>query len=238
MLHANRWLTMAAMIAGLLLAACGVDVEAAETSEPAYLEATNLAGVDQVTLISSAAERLDIQTAPVRVEEVVRTWVVGGQVVADSGAGNAIWVGVTLSPGEMAMVERDKAAQVRAIDSGGAGAGVTAEPVDGPGGEADRLYYAIDGTNHGLTLGQRVLVELVLSSGQVRTVIPYAALIYGVDGDTWTYTNEEPLSYVRYPVTVDYIDGDTAVLLDGPEAGVEVVTVGAAELLGVEFGLK
>jgi len=68
-------------------------------------------------------------------------------------------------------------------------------------------------------------------------VVPYAAVIYGVHGETWVYTNPEPLVYVREPVTVHYIEGDLAVLSEGPPAGTVVVTAGGAELLGAESGV-
>ena len=53
----------------------------------------------------------------------------------------------------------------------------------------------------------------------------------------FTYTNPEPLLFIRAPIKIDYIDGDVAVLDDGPEVGTAVVTVGAAQLYGVEFGI-
>ena len=48
------------------------------------------------------------------------------------------------------------------------------------------------------------------------------------------YTTTEARTYMRSPVTVFVIDGDKAVLSDGPDAGTEVVTIGTAELFGVE----
>jgi hypothetical protein len=73
--------------------------------------------------------------------------------------------------------------------------------------------------------------------GGGRTVIPYAAVIYDVVGTTWTYTNPEPLVYVRHRIIIDYIAQDLAVLTDGPPVGTLVVKTGAAELLGAEFGI-
>jgi hypothetical protein len=70
--------------------------------------------------------------------------------------------------------------------------------------------------------------------GTMRRVIPYAAVLYDPDGDTWTYTNPEPLLYVRHHITVDSIDGEAAVLSEGPPSGTAVVIVGAAELYGSE----
>ena len=73
--------------------------------------------------------------------------------------------------------------------------------------------------------------------GTSRRVVPYSALLYDAKGDTWVYTNPAPLTYMRERVTVDYIEGDQAVLTDGPPEGTPVVTVGAAELYGTEFGV-
>jgi hypothetical protein len=67
--------------------------------------------------------------------------------------------------------------------------------------------------------------------------VPYAAVLYGLRGETWTYARTEPLVFVRQPITVDYIQGDLAVLTDGPAAGTAVVTVGGAELFGIETGI-
>lgn len=71
-----------------------------------------------------------------------------------------------------------------------------------------------------------------------QLVVPYSAVMYHFDGSTWTYTNPEPFVYVRESITIDHIDGDVAFLSEGPPAGTTVVTVGAAELYGVEFGVK
>jgi hypothetical protein len=71
-------------------------------------------------------------------------------------------------------------------------------------------------------------------NGTQRKVVPYAAILYDTEGATWVYTSPEPLTYVRHPITVDHIEGDEAVLSDGPASGSAVVTVGAAELYGAE----
>ena len=70
-----------------------------------------------------------------------------------------------------------------------------------------------------------------------RQVVPYAAVLYDAKGDTWVYTNPNPLTFVRHPIHIDYIEGDLAVLSDGPAAGTAVVLVGAAELFGAETGI-
>jgi hypothetical protein len=74
--------------------------------------------------------------------------------------------------------------------------------------------------------------------GMQRLVVPYGALIYGLNGDTWAYIMPEPLTFVREALTIDYIEGDMVILLAGPAIGTQVVTVGVAELYGAETGVS
>jgi len=67
-----------------------------------------------------------------------------------------------------------------------------------------------------------------------RLVVPYGAILYDTKGDTWTFTNPEPLLFVRHKVVVDSIEGDRGILSEGPPVGTAVVTIGAAELMGAE----
>ena len=78
-------------------------------------------------------------------------------------------------------------------------------------------------------------VQEMVVGGAKRKVVPYAAVLYDARGETWVYTNPEPLVFVRHAIHVEYIRGDRAVLSQGPPAGAAVVTVGAAELFGAEF---
>jgi len=74
-------------------------------------------------------------------------------------------------------------------------------------------------------------------AGKKRKVVPYGAVLYDADGKTSVYVSSAPNTYVREPITVDYIEGDRAVLVAGPAAGTAIVTVGAAELYGTETGV-
>ena len=87
-------------------------------------------------------------------------------------------------------------------------------------------------------LGIQTAPVLVVSVvGEQRVAVPYGALLYDSHGETWVYTNPTPLVFIRHQITVDYIEGDRAVLTDGPPEGTLVVTVGAAELYGAELGV-
>ena len=145
MRHRNRWMIVLLIIAALPLAACARTSAGAPTVKPSTVEEIEGSEFKRVRLTQKAAERLDVQTAPVREEEV---------------------------------------------------------------------------------------------DGAQRLVIPYAAVLYGLQGETWTYTNPEPLVFVRYPIDVDHIEGDLAILLEGPPVGTAVVTLGGAELYGAEVGVS
>jgi hypothetical protein len=82
---------------------------------------------------------------------------------------------------------------------------------------------------------QRLDIQTATVDGNV---IPYAAVLYGLEGETWTYTNPEPLVFVRQPIVIDHIEGDTAFLSEGLDTGTAVVIIGAAELYGAEVGVK
>jgi ABC-type oligopeptide transport system substrate-binding subunit len=70
------------------------------------------------------------------------------------------------------------------------------------------------------------------------TSIPYAALIYNEDGDTYTYVNRKPLVFVRVLIAVDHIGDGRVVLKHGPPLGTRIVTTGAAEVYSAEFGVE
>ena len=93
-----------------------------------------------------------------------------------------------------------------------------------------------------LTLSAKAAERLGIATGTVSasgagTAIPYAALVYDKAGKTWVYTNPEGRDYVRQAIEVQRIEGDLAFLSSGPPVGTAVVTVGTAELWGVDTGV-
>ena len=122
----------------------------------------------------------------------------------------------------------------------------TAAPLEASS-EQPAVVEPIEGTElNRLILSERAAERLDIQTAQVREeqvdgtprlVIPYSAMIYDLNGDTWIYISSEPLTFVREPITVDYIDGDMVVLADGPATGTEVVTVGVPELYGADTGI-
>jgi hypothetical protein len=75
-------------------------------------------------------------------------------------------------------------------------------------------------------------------AGTGRTLaVPYSAVVYDPNGQAWVFTNPQPLQFIRAPVTIDQIQGDTAILSSGPAVGTLIVRMGAEELLGTEYGV-
>jgi hypothetical protein len=113
--------------------------------------------------------------------------------------------------------------------------------VPGNGTGANRVVLTM-GTAERLGIQTTIVREVVTalageSAATPHRAIPMAAVFYDKTGATWTYTNPDPLGYVRQPVIVARIDGDLAILQSGPPPGTAVVTVGTAELAGIEDGV-
>lgn len=111
-----------------------------------------------------------------------------------------------------------------------------------PAGVAPAALEKVGADLSKITLTDKAVERLGLTTEKVTKgsalEIPYAALMYDGSGKTWVYTSPEPRTYIRAAVTVDKITGDKVQLRSGPPAGTEVVTIGAAELFGTEFGTK
>lgn len=245
---------LAALALAALLAAGGLDA-AEPLHAPAKVERIEGTQLSRVTLTEQAASRLGIQTTEIRAVPMTRTRIVTGVAL-----GPVATVTSVASADDVTAVEPLRSAlrvEVKPLDeleraAGGRPArllplngaegtdGWRIEPAGLPSVDAIKdpdgpLVFEVPGPTPGLAVPGAVLVELALGDEAVRKVAPYAALLYDVEGGTWVYTNPEPLVFVRHSVVVDYIDGDLAVLSDGPEPGTKIASIGIAELFGTEF---
>jgi hypothetical protein len=235
MQRTNRWITLLLVVAVLPIAACSSSSGTVERTEPAHIEPIEGTELSRVELTERAAERIAIQTVPVREEQVVRKRTFGGQVVATGGSA---LVRVALHESDLSKVDRGQPAVIRPLEKGAAG--WMSQVVDAPDPrEATKaLYCQVDTDRTAFVSEQRVFVEVsMVPSGATQKIVPYDAMLYDLNGKAWVFTNPEPLVYIRAPITVDYIEGDLAVLSEGPPAGTEVVTAGASELFGAETGI-
>lgn len=122
---------------------------------------------------------------------------------------------------------------------------------DGRSGKTEKIHPAKVEHIEGTDLSRVILTEraaerldiatvpvreaIMKRAGALRRVVPYGAVLYDSRGGTWVYTSPEARTFVRHAIGVEYIDGEEAVLSDGPPSGTLVVTVGAVELFGTEF---
>ena len=118
-----------------------------------------------------------------------------------------------------------------------AAAPVAAPPTADATTAAVNLFYTIVNRDRTLHPGQRVSVRLPLRTREESLVVPRSAVLYDAFGGTWVYEARDGGTFVRQRVALVDLMGDTAVLRQGPPPGTRVVTVGAAEHFGTEFGL-
>ena len=212
-------------------------------------------GVLQVTVQQSAVDRIDIRTAPIQEVKVLRTRMVWGEVVAFATAPEAPASAVKVAdadlliriplPGSTDLPAADQPAKVFPLSpqtgQSGGGAGILAQAMGGAFDSKDGrkvAYFLAQGARDALRPGQRVQVEIALAAYDgVRKVVPYSAVVYDPKGGAWVFVNTKPLSYLRRPVKVDYVNGDIAVLVDAPPAGTPVAISGVMELFGAESGV-
>lgn len=93
-----------------------------------------------------------------------------------------------------------------------------------------------------ITLTEKATARLGITAVPVAArgsgaTVPYSALLYDADGQTWVYVVEKPTVFLRKAVVVHSITGETATLTRGPAAGTTVVSVGVTELFGAETGV-
>jgi len=173
--------------------------------------------------------------------------VVPGQVVAagtllgEIAALDRLWIHVAVHAGDFASIDGAAPARIRRLSDGPDAewldADVAAAPpaADAATGSID-LVYELANAKAKLRPGERVLAMLQLTGAGERLVVPRAALLFDIHGGSWVYVQQAPCTFLRSRVQVAWVDGAEAVLERGPSPGTEVVTLGAAELFGTEFG--
>jgi hypothetical protein len=114
----------------------------------------------------------------------------------------------------------------------------------GPEHGNDKEDRAVEARAHRSDLSKVILTEKAAERLGIETVsasgmeVPYAAVIYDIEGNTWIYTMPEPLTFVREQIVIDNIEGDTVILAESLPSEFNVVTVGVAEIYGTETGVS
>ena len=154
---------------------------------------------------------------------------------------DTVWVRVPLYAGDVDQVDRRSPAYIVPLGAAGTAPGTAARPVAAPPSAdpataAVDLYYALPNADGALRPGQRVSVRVPLTAPAQSLVVARAALLHDAYGGSWVYEAKDAHTFVRRRVSVVDMSGDFAVLDQGPAPGTRVVTLGATELFGTEFG--
>lgn len=165
------------------------------------------------------------------------------EVVADK----PLWVRVQVPSTELAQLAEVAPAQVATLATAPKLPAILALPVQPSPpttqpqhGLVDRYFVLPESA--GLQLGQRVSVWLALSGAEVSPVVPAASILYDPSGGSWLYERTAAQVFTRRHVEVVRMEDGLAVLSPrslataGLHLGSIVVTAGAMELYGAEFG--
>jgi RND family efflux transporter MFP subunit len=153
-----------------------------------------------------------------------------------------LWIRVPVYAGESREIDAAAPARVLTLGEPPDAEGAIARPIAAPpsgnaGTAAVDLYYAMANSGQRFRPGERVAVALTRRDSAEATVMPKAALLHDAYGGTWVYVARAPQVYTRVRVVVTDINGALAIVSEGPSVNERVVTDGAAELFGVEFGV-
>jgi membrane fusion protein, heavy metal efflux system len=150
-----------------------------------------------------------------------------------------LWVRVSLYVGERSEIDLTQPATVKSLGTS-SGAAIVARRVEGPptanaaAATADLFFAPI--ADASLRLGERVSVELPRRTTEQALAIPDAAVLYDLQGGTWVYESLGNHVYARRRIEIAGQSGQKVLVARGLRAGQKVVTDGAAELFGSEFG--
>lgn len=153
-----------------------------------------------------------------------------------------VWVRVAVYVGDLGDIDADGGARIRGLTEGPQSPARDAKRVLVPGSADPRaatvdLHFEFANPAAELRAGQRVSVELPTRKTADSLVVPHAAILFDIYGGTWVYESVGPQTYTRRRVEVRHVIGDSAALTRGLAPGAKVVTAGAAELFGTEFGI-
>ncbi len=152
-----------------------------------------------------------------------------------------LWIRVSIYAGDRRALDLQKGAGVLRLGDPKDAPGLPARPVAAPP-SANAGAAAVDAVFElsapaDILPGERVMVRLSgRGSGGRALAVPESALIHDIHGGTWVYERTADHVYARRRVEVLDITDGYAALVRGLKPGAMVVTTGAAELYGVEFG--
>lgn len=164
-----------------------------------------------------------------------------GAPLFDAVNTNQLWVRVSVYAGDLRQLKPGAPATVSVFGGDAKEQGWSAAPVAVPFSAStnpliSELFYELKAGAPGLRPGLKVNVTLPVLGAEESLVVPASAILYDVHGNTWVYESLGAQAYTRRRVELRRILGADALLGRGPKPGAKVVTAGAMELFGTEFG--
>lgn len=98
------------------------------------------------------------------------------------------------------------------------------------------VYYELPNPDRKFQPGQKFTAHLALRGEARQIAIPWSAVIHDIYGGQWVYEQTAERKFVRRRMDIAWVDGGWAAVTRGGKPGMKVVTAGAAELAGTEFG--
>lgn len=191
----------------------------------------------QTPLLIESPQQGMLRTAHVAAGEVVAA----GAPLFEVMQFDPIWVKASVYVGELPDVDLEKEAEISGLAGPRDMAVYPARPIVAPPtatalASSVDLYYELKNPDAIFRPAQRVSLKLRLRGDHESTVLPWSAVILDVNGGTWVYVRSAPHTFSRQRVQVRYVVGNLAVIDKGPAVGTQVVSAGAIELFGTEFG--
>jgi cobalt-zinc-cadmium efflux system membrane fusion protein len=112
---------------------------------------------------------------------------------------------------------------------------VSGPPTADPQTASFDLYFAL-AKETDFRPGERVAVTLTFRGDEAAIRLPASSVVRDVSGLAWVYESLPDHGYERRLVEVDRVEAGEAVVSRGIAEGTKVVTQGASQLFGVEFG--
>ena len=223
-------------------------ISALASAEAAFKAAAARLRLAQNLVPDSAALALSTMTLASPFDGVIRQINVAPQQTVATGAElfevasqHPVWVRVPIYVGDLSTLDPQQPAQVEGLDHASGSASRAARAVQGPPlGETNAasadLFFELSNADSRFRLGEKVRVTLTQRRDTESLLVPFSAILYDIHGGTWVYARTAPQVYARQRVELHHVADSLAVLTRGPAPEVEVVSVGAAEIFGTEFG--
>lgn len=216
--------------------------EALITAETRHRFLSGIELDEQAGELSSRSIESPVEGTLQSIDAAVGESVTAGEPLVTIIKTNRVWVRVPVYVGHWRSIDMDAPAQVGEYGRDTKtplrdATYVSAPPSANPNATTVDLFYALNNEDGRLYPGQKLTATLPMQGDEQSLVVPFKAILYDIHGGTWVYRQLEEHTFARQRVAVRYVDGPRAVLDSGVEPGMKVVTDGAVELFGTEFGV-